>query len=115
MDIKDALKAATVGPLVAVNNHRQLKQDGVGRYATRPDIADIHTLGTHAGRKANAAVLAHGFNLLQAGIVDALEAMVEYYIELVDSGDCGNWNPEETPVVQRCRTLLAQAKEVKGI
>ena len=37
----------------------------------------------------------------------ALEALLQHYVCLVNCGDCGNWNPEEEPVVIAARAALA--------
>lgn len=39
----------------------------------------------------------------------ALEALLDRYTELVNSGDCGNWNPEEEQVVIDARSALVRA------
>ncbi len=41
----------------------------------------------------------------------ALAGMVERYTSLANSGDCGNWNPEEEPEVIAARAALAKANE----
>lgn len=38
---------------------------------------------------------------------EALEGMLEKYVALVNCGDCGNWNPEEEPVVIAAREALS--------
>lgn len=36
----------------------------------------------------------------------ALAAVVDRYVSLVNSGDCGNWNPEEEEAVIAARALI---------
>jgi hypothetical protein len=36
----------------------------------------------------------------------ALEDLLDHYIRMVKSGDCGNWNPETEPVVIKARKAL---------
>lgn len=35
-----------------------------------------------------------------------LEDMLYHYIDLVDSGDYGNWNPDDEEIVQKVKRLL---------
>lgn len=39
----------------------------------------------------------------------SLTRLVEHYVQLVNSGDCGNWDPEEEEVVRDARAALDQA------
>lgn len=43
-----------------------------------------------------------------AKVREALGEMVEHYAQLVNCGDCGNWNPEEEPVVIKARAHLQE-------
>lgn len=43
----------------------------------------------------------------------ALRGVLDHYTALVNSGDAGNWNPEEERVVVLARAALAAAKEGK--
>lgn len=43
-----------------------------------------------------------------SAVLVALEAMLEHYVQLAGCGDCGNWNPEDEPIVISTRKLLAQ-------
>lgn len=36
-----------------------------------------------------------------------LDALLEHYVQLINSGDAGFWNPEEEPVVIDARRVLA--------
>ena len=53
---------------------------------------------------------AEGWNLQLQGrnetLRTALEAMVERYCALVNSGDCGDWDPEKEPEVRGARAIL---------
>ena len=46
------------------------------------------------------------YNDPQSEIKTALANLLERYVSLVNCGDCGNWNPEEEPVVIEARRLL---------
>lgn len=37
--------------------------------------------------------------------------LLEHYLEMVNSGDCGNWNPEEEDIVMKSRHVLSYPKE----
>lgn len=41
---------------------------------------------------------------------EALRALLEHYVQLVNCGDCGNWNPEEEAVVIAARVALLLAE-----
>jgi hypothetical protein len=40
----------------------------------------------------------------------ALEDMTYHYIDLVESGDCGNWEPLDEEIVKRCKALVAHQR-----
>lgn len=44
-------------------------------------------------------------------VVGALGGLLDHYIQLVASGDCGFWNPEEEEPVIRVRAALAGLSE----
>ena len=44
-----------------------------------------------------------------AALAAALQALLSRYVELVNCGDCGFWNPEEEPEVIAARRQLAEA------
>jgi hypothetical protein len=39
----------------------------------------------------------------------ALKHVTERYVALIESGDCGNWDPETEPEIIEARAALAQA------
>lgn len=43
-----------------------------------------------------------------AELVGAVNVMLERYTELVNCGDCGNWNPETEVQVIQCRAAIAK-------
>lgn len=45
-------------------------------------------------------------------LVESLERFVNFYCDAVNSGDWGNWNPEEDQVVIESRAALNMAKGV---
>ena len=44
--------------------------------------------------------------------IKALEALLEMYVKLANSGDCGNWNPEEEPEGRAARHAIDKAMGV---
>lgn len=63
-------------------------------------------LETHRGQAAaNARLFAAAPDLLSA-----LHAITQRYVTLAESGDCGNWNPEEEPEVQAARAAIEKAE-----
>jgi len=46
-------------------------------------------------------------------LVEALQGMLDRYTGLVNSGDAGNWNPEDEPDVIKARAALQQAGVTK--
>lgn len=44
--------------------------------------------------------------------IKALEALLAMYVKLANSGDCGNWNPEDEPEVRAARHAIDKAKGV---
>jgi hypothetical protein len=54
--------------------------------------------------KANAVLFAESWNLLNA-LINTLNV----YRQLANSGDCGNWNPEDEPHVQEAAAAIAKA------
>lgn len=43
-------------------------------------------------------------------LLEALERFVENYVDMVNSGDCGNWNPETEVKVINARAAIAKAR-----
>jgi hypothetical protein len=43
-------------------------------------------------------------------LLDALEEITEMYCAMINSGDCGNWNPETDKEVIKSRAAIAAAK-----
>ena len=46
-------------------------------------------------------------------LLDALSRLTEMYCQMVHSGDCGNWNPEDDIEIQEARAAIAKATEKK--
>ncbi|WP_458763622.1 hypothetical protein [Cupriavidus basilensis] len=42
-------------------------------------------------------------------LLTALRGLVDHYVTLINSGDCGNWDPETEPQVIAARAAIAQA------
>lgn len=51
------------------------------------------------------------FEACPVGTMAAMNAMLERYVALVNSGDAGNWNPEEEDEVIKCRAILKAHRE----
>lgn len=99
--------------------------DAHGPYVSGPygDVADCYTMTNpnHAAvvnggdsqphhfcgeeADANARLIASAPELLEA-----LEAMINNYVALANSGDCGNWDPEEEPQIIAARAAIAKAR-----
>lgn len=62
-----------------------------------------------------AALDAAGYVVVQRGahdaLVAALDTFVSEYVELVNSGDAGFWEPEDEPKVKAARSALALARK----
>jgi len=73
-------------------------------------VCDIAYLATH--RVADVDMTEDDAHLLASAPVlqKALEDMVDMYVGLVDSGDCGCWNPEEVSEVIVARNAIAVSK-----
>lgn len=54
---------------------------------------------------AKAAIEAAGVGEL----LEALTGLTDHYTQLVNCGDCGNWDPEKEPQVVAARTAIAKA------
>lgn len=42
-------------------------------------------------------------------LLESLTALLEHYVELVNCGDCGKWNPENESEVLAARSAIAKA------
>jgi hypothetical protein len=40
----------------------------------------------------------------------ALDKLLSHYIRMIDSGDCGHWNPRDEPQVKEAGKALAKAR-----
>lgn len=45
-------------------------------------------------------------------LLAALDALLKRYSSLVNSGDCGNWNPEEEEEIIAARAAIAKARDM---
>jgi hypothetical protein len=45
------------------------------------------------------------------GLVEAANAMLDMYVALANSGDCGNWNPHNDKEVINLKAAIAAAEE----
>ena len=48
-----------------------------------------------------------------AELIAALDKLLKKHVELIESGDCGFWNPEDEAEVTHARAVLAKYKEAK--
>jgi hypothetical protein len=63
--------------------------------------------------KANAALIVRAVNSHDA-LVKALNGMVEMYADMVNSGDCGFWDPEKVKEVIAARGALSLASQSRA-
>ena len=54
----------------------------------------------------NASVIMEQLRREKHELVDALKVMTNRYVELVESGDAGNWDPELETEVQQAREAI---------
>ena len=66
------------------------------------------TSGPDATDEANATFIVKACNSHDA-LVKALDGMIKMYADMVNSGDCGFWNPEEVKEVIASRAALSLA------
>lgn len=101
----------TPGPWIIVNeDYGQIirgaeteREDRGTKYKFRDFVAS--TWGERSEiNDVNARLIAAAPELLEA-----LNTMTNRYCSLVNSGDAGNWNPEEDPEVQQARAVIAKA------
>ena len=59
---------------------------------------------------ADEAVAYATFLAATPALFAALELILNRYVGLAESGDCGFWNPEDEPEVKACRAALAKAR-----
>jgi len=55
-------------------------------------------------QKANAKLISAAPELL-----DALQSLLDMYVDFINSGDAGNWNPEEEKEVIKARAAISKA------
>ena len=68
----------------------------------RPGCGEAAGLGD---MEANALLIAAAPDCFEV-----LDALLEMYVDLANSGDCGNWDPEKMPEVISARAAIAKAK-----
>jgi hypothetical protein len=59
---------------------------------------------------ANAKFIVRACNAHEA-MLDALKGVTEHYAELINSGDAGNWDPEQEAVIIKARAAVALAEK----
>jgi hypothetical protein len=93
-------------PWSVKSNHRDdcfLMHSNINRHRYyETDVEAIAAWNTRAQPDPREAVIAE--------LGEALAAITEHYVDLVNSGDAGNWDPEEEEPVIRARTALAKAR-----
>lgn len=75
--------------VVQVSDNRQIRPEG----------------RSFSEAKANAHLVAASPELYEA-----LSAITEMYTDMINSGDCGNWNPEYDEEVTEARRVMAKAR-----
>ena len=87
-------------------SHGPIKADEIGEIVTNSRII------AHCVRRSDAVYLVHCARTHQA-LVEALERFTDKYVSMVESGDCGNWDPEKEPEIIAVRMAQKAAQEVK--
>lgn len=72
-------------------------------------VADVCAFDVRARQDANARLIAAAPILY-----DALVSMTRHYVTLIESGDAGNWDPEEEAPVKLARLALTAARSTTG-
>lgn len=70
--------------------------------------SDKLTLIIDGVEKAEKAILS--MIVVIRDMADCLDDMTNHYAELINSGDAGNWNPEEEQEVMAARKMVSEAK-----
>ena len=73
------------------NGSKHILVEGLGEYSPKAD---------HDRLKAD-----------KAELVDVIKQLDKHYCELVDSGDAGNWNPNDEEIIKLARKLIQKHKE----
>lgn len=90
-----------------------------GPWYVNGDTFDVERMdGTFIGSKRIVARCATGEGAMENAclisaapdLLDALKTFVAEYVELVESGDAGNWNPETEAKVIAARAAIAKAE-----
>ncbi len=74
------------------------------------ELAETYTLAKRLEQERDEAREAAA---LVPELLEALEAMADYYAHLVNTGDAGQWNPEEDDVIIKSRAAIAKTKGVQ--
>jgi hypothetical protein len=81
---------------------------------TKDIIAECYEDIRHHNELAKDEALANAFLIAAApDLLEASEKFLEGYVRMVNSGDCGNWNPEEEDVVIAMRAAINKARGEK--
>ena len=103
----------TPGPWFADDDSRiwrrhpsELYQNGGGLAGDKP-IATCWDGWEENGypRNSNARLIAAAPELL-----DSLSKLVAFYVRIINSGDCGNWDPETDAEIINARAAIAKAE-----
>jgi hypothetical protein len=82
-------------------------------------VADVVRLPSREHAEANARLIAAApetaaerdqLRALNADLLAALRGITSRHVEMVNSGDCGHWNPEAEPHVIAARAAIARAE-----
>lgn len=68
-------------------------------------VASVHVRENRLEHVGNAFLIAAAPDLLAA-----IKALLAHYVQLVESGDAGNWNAEHEPKVIAARDAIAKAE-----
>lgn len=105
------------GPSAATAPERATHTPGPWTFDSHPDypLHYIHALEAFTpmvARTCFAPASEANARLIAAApmLFDSLRLMLDRYVATVNSGDCGNWNPEEEQCVIFARAAIAKAE-----
>lgn len=96
---------AAAGHPLDTHGHIHLEQDALAKYHGMLRTVQAEIIAPY-GDTVNAV----DFIAAAPDCFEVLDALLEMYVDLANSGDCGNWDPEKMPEVISARAAIAKAK-----